>query len=167
MCNRTDTYVERLRRAAGCSRQDMLALQVYRRNFCLTLPWESSERGGNSPRPPEWADMMAKHVLVVEDDAKVSSTLQRWLSLEGFRVTILPSGVRLDEKLSREEVDLFLLDLQMPKIDGFGVVAQLRKDPRFANTPIVALTASAMHGENSREPRSTGSPPAMIASCRR
>ena len=54
------------------------------------------------------------------------------------------------EKASGSPVDLFLLDLQMPKIDGFGVVAQLRKDPRFASTPMVALTASAMHGDRER-----------------
>jgi CheY-like chemotaxis protein len=47
-------------------------------------------------------------------------------------------------------VDLILLDLQMPKMDGFEVLAQLRKDPQFATIPIAALTASAMQGDRER-----------------
>ena len=70
---------------------------------------------------------MAKHVLVIEDDTKVCSTLQRWLNLEGFKVTVLPSGARLDEKLSREEVDLFLLDVGLPDIDGITLTRHIRE----------------------------------------
>jgi len=40
-----------------------------------------------------------------------------------------------------------LLDLHMPVLDGFGAVGQLRAEPRFAATPVVALTASAMDGD--------------------
>jgi CheY-like chemotaxis protein len=53
-------------------------------------------------------------------------------------------------KAGANSVDLVLLDLQMPKIDGFGVVRQLRNDPKFNNIPIVALTASAMQGDRER-----------------
>jgi len=73
---------------------------------------------------------MAKHVLVVEDDAKVCNTLQRWLSLEGFKVTVLSSGVRLDEKLAREEVDLFLVDIGLPDIDGITLTRHIREKYR-------------------------------------
>jgi DNA-binding response OmpR family regulator len=73
---------------------------------------------------------MAKHVLVVEDDAKVCNMLQRWLSLEGFKVTTLPSGVRLDEKLAREEVDLFLLDIGLPDVDGITLTRRIREKYR-------------------------------------
>lgn len=43
--------------------------------------------------------------------------------------------------------DLIILDLHMPELDGFGVLKELRGDTRFAATPIIALTASAMHGD--------------------
>ena len=43
--------------------------------------------------------------------------------------------------------DLILLDLHMPVLDGFGAIGQLRAELRFADTPVVALTASAMDGD--------------------
>jgi CheY-like chemotaxis protein len=46
--------------------------------------------------------------------------------------------------------DLILLDLQMPRLDGYGVLAQLRSDPRFSKTPVLALTASAMTGDREK-----------------
>lgn len=51
--------------------------------------------------------------------------------------------------------DLIILDLHMPVLDGFGVLQELRRDQRFAATPIVALTASAMQSDRER-PRSAG-----------
>ncbi|HEX5430762.1 MAG TPA: response regulator, partial [Bryobacteraceae bacterium] len=46
--------------------------------------------------------------------------------------------------------DLVVLDLHMPILDGFGVLKELRHDPRFATTPILALTASAMQGDRAQ-----------------
>ena len=46
--------------------------------------------------------------------------------------------------------DLVLLDLQMPSLDGFGVLRELRGDPRFAALPIVAVTANAMQGDREK-----------------
>lgn len=43
--------------------------------------------------------------------------------------------------------DLILLDIQMPLLDGMAVVTELRKDPRFALTPVIAVTATAMKGD--------------------
>jgi CheY-like chemotaxis protein len=45
------------------------------------------------------------------------------------------------------EPDLIILDLHMPGVDGYGVIAELRREERFARTPIMALTASAMQGD--------------------
>ena len=47
-------------------------------------------------------------------------------------------------------LDLIVLDLHMPILDGFGVLEELRRDEKFSATPIVALTASAMQGDRER-----------------
>jgi CheY-like chemotaxis protein len=51
------------------------------------------------------------------------------------------------DKACANGVDLVLLDLQMPKLNGFQALAELKKNPSFREVPIVALTASAMHGD--------------------
>jgi two-component system cell cycle response regulator DivK len=91
-----------------------------------------------------------KRILVAEDRPGSLELIRTVLESAGYEVIEAMDGLEAVEKASGSSVDLFLLDLQMPKVDGFGVVAQLRKDPRFASTPIVALTASAMHGDRER-----------------
>jgi CheY-like chemotaxis protein len=91
-----------------------------------------------------------KRILVAEDRPGSLELIRTVLESAGYEVVEATDGQEAVEKASCTPVDLFLLDLQMPKVDGFGVVAQLRKDPRFASTPMVALTASAMHGDRER-----------------
>jgi len=91
-----------------------------------------------------------KRILVAEDRPASLELIRTVLESFGYHVIEALDGQEALEKASSNVVDLFLLDLQMPKLDGFGVVAQLRRDPRFANTPIVALTASAMQGDRER-----------------
>jgi two-component system OmpR family response regulator len=70
---------------------------------------------------------MTKHILIIEDDTEVRSTLQRWLSLDGFQVTALSSGARVTEVLSRNEIDLILLDIGLPDIDGLTLTRRIRE----------------------------------------
>ena len=91
-----------------------------------------------------------KRILVAEDRPGSLELIRTVLESAGYEVVEAMDGQEAVEKASGNSVDLLLLDLQMPKIDGFGVLAQLRKDPRFARTPIVAFTASAMQGDRER-----------------
>jgi len=91
-----------------------------------------------------------KRILVAEDRPASLELIRMVLESTGYEVIVATDGQQAMEKASSNSVDLVLLDLQMPKIDGFGVVAHLRKDPRFASVPIVALTASAMQGDRER-----------------
>ncbi len=70
---------------------------------------------------------MAKHILVIEDEAEVRGTLKRWLGLDGFRVTALPSGDRIAEILAKGDVDLFLLDIGLPDVDGLTLTRRIRE----------------------------------------
>ncbi len=72
------------------------------------------------------------------------------LVAEGYRVIEAADGRLALLKADSERPDLFLLDLQMPEMDGFAVATALRQDARFATTPIIALTASAMQGDREK-----------------
>ncbi|HSU30591.1 MAG TPA: response regulator [Bryobacteraceae bacterium] len=91
-----------------------------------------------------------KRILIAEDRPASLELICTVLESVGYEVVGVADGQEALEKASENSIDLFLLDLQMPKLDGFGVVTQLRKQPNFANTPIVALTASAMNGDRER-----------------
>jgi two-component system cell cycle response regulator DivK len=91
-----------------------------------------------------------KRILVAEDRPASLELIRTVLESAGYEVIEAIDGQDAVDKAAAAPVDLILLDLQMPRIDGFGVLARLRRDSRFANTPIVALTASAMHGDRER-----------------
>jgi CheY-like chemotaxis protein len=89
-------------------------------------------------------------ILVADDRPGSLELIRTVLESAGYEVIEALDGQEAVEKASGDPVDLVLLDLQMPKVDGFGVLAHLRRDPRFADIPIVALTASAMQGDRER-----------------
>ncbi|HVY91676.1 MAG TPA: response regulator [Bryobacteraceae bacterium] len=91
-----------------------------------------------------------KKVLVADDKAPNRELIRTVLEQAGYFVLEAADG---EEALNhaREHVpDLIVLDLHMPRLDGFGALAELRRDGRFTQTPIVALTASAMQGDRDR-----------------
>lgn len=91
-----------------------------------------------------------KKVLVADDKATSRELIRTVLEQSGYSVFEANDGT--DALRSAREIlpDLIVLDLHMPMLDGFGVLQELRRDPRFAATPIVALTASAMQGDRQR-----------------
>ncbi len=68
----------------------------------------------------------------------------------GHEVIEAADGAVAVTKARETHPDIVLLDLHMPALDGFQALTELRSDPRFAGTPIVALTASAMQGDRER-----------------
>lgn len=81
---------------------------------------------------------MQPRILVVEDEEFLRSLLQVSLEKEGYSVLTAADGVRAMELFTSEPVDLILLDVIMPKMDGFEVCAEIRKR---SDVPIVLLTA--------------------------
>lgn len=86
---------------------------------------------------------MTKTVLVVEDNEDNSVIYQTILSHLGYRVVAAFDGVQALEAVRRELPDLVLLDISIPKVNGWDVATLLRADPDTAETRIVALTAHA------------------------
>jgi CheY-like chemotaxis protein len=91
-----------------------------------------------------------KKILIADDKATSRELIRLVLESCGYEITEASDGVEA-LRLAREvEPDLIVLDLHMPRIDGFGVIAELRRDPGFSATPVMALTASAMQGDRGR-----------------
>jgi CheY-like chemotaxis protein len=82
-------------------------------------------------------------ILIVEDDRDTRELLQRTLEREGWKVITATDGVNAIELLAgaTRVPDLVLLDLMMPRLDGFGVLDAIRKNPLWASIPVVILTA--------------------------
>lgn len=93
---------------------------------------------------------MPARILLIEDDAASMELLRYVLTAYGHTVFQAEDGEQGVELATRELPNLILTDLQMPKLDGYGVVHALRKDPRFQNQPIVAITAFAMRDDRER-----------------
>lgn len=84
---------------------------------------------------------MAKNVLIVDDDATMVNLLSTILDLEGFKTQKALSGQEALDLIGEELPDMVLLDIMMPGIDGFEVLARLRNEPRTEKLPVILLTA--------------------------
>jgi len=84
-------------------------------------------------RPPQ--------IMVVDDDQDTVAILARHLQREGFVPIEANSGAQCLKLVHENEVDVILLDLMMPGMDGFEVVKALRSDPESAEIPIIMITA--------------------------
>jgi CheY-like chemotaxis protein len=84
-------------------------------------------------------------IMVVDDDADIRETVADVLQDEGYAVELAANGREVLEHLhaSTRLPDLILLDLMMPELDGWGVLAELEKVPRLASIPVVVFSAYA------------------------
>jgi CheY-like chemotaxis protein len=91
-----------------------------------------------------------KKILVADDKASSRELVRTVLEKSGYQVYEAADGMEAVEQVRQHHPDLIILDLHMPRLDGFGTIAELRRDERFAATPVMALTASAMMGDRER-----------------
>ena len=70
---------------------------------------------------------MTKHVTIVEDDPDVRALLARSMGADGYRVTALDSGAGVEGVISSDQVDLVILDIGLPDVDGLTITQQIRK----------------------------------------
>jgi DNA-binding response OmpR family regulator len=81
-----------------------------------------------------------KRILIVEDEATLQKTLQEILSMEGYEIISALDGEKGLELALSEIPDMILLDLILPKKDGFEVLEALKKEEKTKNIPIIILT---------------------------
>ncbi|MDR3508146.1 MAG: response regulator [Caulobacteraceae bacterium] len=80
-------------------------------------------------------------VMVVEDDPLIGELLSLKLKSAGYNPTLVKNGVEALKRVGEIKPRMVLLDLGLPKVDGFQVLESLRRDLRFPRLPIVVLTA--------------------------
>jgi chemosensory pili system protein ChpA (sensor histidine kinase/response regulator) len=80
-------------------------------------------------------------VMVVDDSLTVRRVTQRLLVREGYRVVLAKDGMDALERLAEERPALVLSDIEMPRMDGFDLVRNLRSDPRLADLPVIMITS--------------------------
>jgi chemosensory pili system protein ChpA (sensor histidine kinase/response regulator) len=80
-------------------------------------------------------------VLVVDDSLTVRRVTQRLLTREGYRVTLAKDGLDALDKLGEELPTVVLSDIEMPRMDGFDLVRNMRSDARLASLPVIMITS--------------------------
>ena len=114
-----------------------------------------------SALPPEQQQMLrralkrdsvldGRRVLLAEDDARNIFALSSVLEPLGVRLEIARNGREALQRLERQDIDLVLMDIMMPELDGLEAMRRIRAEPRWAELPIIALTAKAMPEDRER-----------------
>ena len=94
--------------------------------------------------------MSVPRILIADDNAASRELLKEVLEMSGYEVIEATNGVEAVDGVRESAPDLVLVDIQMPLLDGYGVLRELRADPRYAHLRVVALTAFAMQGDRER-----------------
>ncbi|MDP3049673.1 MAG: response regulator [Thermodesulfovibrionales bacterium] len=93
---------------------------------------------------------MPRKILIVEDNEDSRELVVKVLKNKGYQTIEAADGEEALEKVAAEKPDLILLDISIPKIDGYEVAKRLKGQEEFRDTPIVALTAHAMKGDREK-----------------
>ena len=86
---------------------------------------------------------MAYKILVVDDEPTIVRLMEFILARQGHEMIVAVNGEEALEKIKSQHPDLVLLDIMMPRIDGYEVAQRLRADPATAKLPIIMLSAKA------------------------
>lgn len=99
--------------------------------------------------PPQ-AAKESKAILIVEDDPVLLRMYTEKLTFEGFRVITARDGEEALEVSMKENIDLILLDIMLPRMSGTDFLERFRKEEKGKNTPVVALTNLTEEEERQR-----------------
>lgn len=89
-------------------------------------------------------------LLLVEDHEEIWDFLSRRLRRKGHEVALAFDGREGLDKVRADRPELVLMDVNLPVLDGYSAVRELRQDPSFADLPVIALTAHAMAGDRDK-----------------
>lgn len=98
---------------------------------------------------------MSKVVCIVDDQPSLRQMLRFALNIHGLKVVEAENGVDAFERLASHEIDMLIVDWQMPKMDGMELLRQLRKTEKYADIPVMMISCRD-DLEARREARSLG-----------
>jgi CheY-like chemotaxis protein len=93
---------------------------------------------------------MPTRILIAEDHPASLELMRYLLQANGYETLVARDGVEALEVARLERPDMIVCDLQMPRLDGYGVLENLRADPELRQIPIIAVTAFSMVGDRER-----------------
>lgn len=96
------------------------------------------------------------YILIVDDDPDIIDNIITILETQPYRLATARDGKRCMEMVEHEVPDLLILDLLMPRMDGWGVIREMRSEPRFARVPIMVLTTVIEDASRRRYELETG-----------
>ncbi|MFD9816832.1 HAMP domain-containing protein, partial [Streptomyces sp. NPDC059080] len=115
------------------------------------VTWPETSRLGDWLQGRSGRVLSGRRILIVDDDIRNVFALTHVLGRAGIRVKYAENGREGLEVLDRTpDVCLVLMDIMMPEMDGYEMIQALRKAPRYAELPVIALTAKAMPGDRER-----------------
>jgi len=94
--------------------------------------------------------MKKKKILVVDDDKKSRYLVSFLLEKESFEVIMATNGLEGIEAARKQQVDLIIMDVKMPKMDGYETTKRIRRLKKYKSIPIIALTSYAMTEDKER-----------------
>ncbi len=95
-------------------------------------------------------------VLVIDDEPEITDIVQTFLDEAGYQVIVENSPEKAVEVAKNFEPDIILLDIMMPNVDGYDICEALKKESRFASTPIIFLTGKDRSDDMGRSFKSGG-----------
>jgi len=96
------------------------------------------------------------YILIVDDDPDILDNIVIVLETQPYRLATARDGKKCMAMIKEEIPDLLILDLLMPRMDGWGVIREMRSEPRFANVPIMVLTTVIEDASRRRYELETG-----------
>jgi two-component system cell cycle response regulator DivK len=90
------------------------------------------------------------NLLYVEDDLNNRTLVRRVLEAEGYQMVDAANAKQAMVFLKEHKIDLILMDINMPEMDGYALTAQIKAVPEYAKIPIIAMTANVMRGDRER-----------------
>jgi CheY-like chemotaxis protein len=95
-------------------------------------------------------------ILIVDDDPDILDNIVTVLETQPYRLATARDGKKCMEMIAEEIPDLLILDLLMPRMDGWGVIREMRSDPRYMGVPIMVLTTVIEDASRRRYELETG-----------